>query len=140
MAFFISYPDPFDPYVFGPPGSLSQPDPDPDPGGSKTYVSNGSGHRSKSPIMVFPSRIPDPNCLHPGSRILIKEFKYSNPNKLFLSSKKYVLGCSFRIPDSDADFLPIQDPGSRGQKDTRSRIQIRNTGFFHFFPQHCFFK
>ncbi len=23
----------------------------------------------------FPSRIPDPNCLHPGSRILIKEFK-----------------------------------------------------------------
>jgi hypothetical protein len=23
------------------------------------------------------SRIPDPNCLHPGSRICIKEFKYS---------------------------------------------------------------
>jgi hypothetical protein len=23
----------------------------------------------------FPSRIPDPNCLYPGSRILIKEFK-----------------------------------------------------------------
>ena len=29
----------------------------------------------------FPSRIPDPNCLHPGSRILIKEFKYFNPQK-----------------------------------------------------------
>jgi hypothetical protein len=29
----------------------------------------------------FPSRIPDPNCLHPGSRILIKEFKYFNPPK-----------------------------------------------------------
>ncbi len=29
----------------------------------------------------FPSRIPDPNCLHPGSRILVKEFKYSNPKK-----------------------------------------------------------
>ncbi len=29
----------------------------------------------------FPSRIPDPNYLHPGSRILIKEldFKYFNP-------------------------------------------------------------
>ncbi len=27
----------------------------------------------------FPSRIPDPNCLHPGSRILNKEFKYFNP-------------------------------------------------------------
>ncbi len=24
----------------------------------------------------FPSRIPDPNCLHPGSRIRIKEFRY----------------------------------------------------------------
>ncbi len=34
----------------------------------------------------FPSWIPDPNCLHPGSRILIKEFKYFNPEK----SKKMV--------------------------------------------------
>ncbi len=25
--------------------------------------------------------IPDPNCLHPGSRIRIKEFKYFNPKK-----------------------------------------------------------
>ncbi len=30
--------------------------------------------------------IPDPNCLRPGSRILIKEFKYFNPKK----SKKMV--------------------------------------------------
>ncbi len=54
--------------------------------------------------------IPDPNCLHPGSRILIKEFKYFNPQK---SSKKYDPGCSSRIPDPDADFLPsrIPDPG-----------------------------
>jgi|LakMenE18May11ns_1017448.scaffolds.fasta_scaffold6590599_1 hypothetical protein len=29
----------------------------------------------------FPSRIPDPNCLHPGSLIRIKEFKYFNPKK-----------------------------------------------------------
>ncbi len=75
----------------------------------------------------FPSRIPDPNCLHPGSRIRIKEFKYFNPQKKnkkkrFLSSKKYDPGCSSRIPDPDADFLPIPDPGSRGQKGTRSRI------------------
>ncbi len=34
----------------------------------------------------FPSRIPDPNFFHPGSRIRIKEFKYFNPQKLFLSS------------------------------------------------------
>jgi hypothetical protein len=58
----------------------------------------------------FPSRIPDPNCLHPGSQILIKEFKYFNPK---ISSKKYDSGCSSRIPDPDADFLPsrIPDPG-----------------------------
>jgi hypothetical protein len=30
--------------------------------------------------------------------------------------------------DPDPDFLPIPDPGSRGQKGTGSRIQIRNTG------------
>jgi hypothetical protein len=34
-----------------------------------------------SRIRFFPSRIPDPNCLHPGSRILIKEFKYFNLKK-----------------------------------------------------------
>jgi hypothetical protein len=45
--------------------------------------------------------IPDPNCLHPGSRIRIKEFKYFNPpkkpKKWFLSSRKYDTGCSSRI-------------------------------------------
>ncbi len=74
----------------------------------------------------FPSRIPDPNCLHPGSRIRIKELKYFNPKKTkkwFLSSRKYDPGCSSRIPDPDADFLPITDPGSRGQKGIGSRIQ-----------------
>ncbi len=73
------------------------------------------------------SRIPDANCLHPGSRIRIKEFKYFNPKKWFLSSRKYDPGCSSRIPDPDADLLPIPDPGSRGQKGTGSRILIRNT-------------
>ncbi len=40
-------------------------------------------------------------------------------------------GCSSRIPDPDADFLPIPDPGPRGQKapDPGSRIRIRNTVF-----------
>ncbi len=64
----------------------------------------------------FPSRIPDPNCLHPGSRILIKEFKYFNPQKSkkrFLSSKKYDQGCSSRILDPDADFLPSRIQGSK---------------------------
>jgi hypothetical protein len=72
--------------------------------------------------------VPDPDCLHPGSQILIKEFKYFNPKKIkktkkwFLSSKKYDLGCSSRILAPDADFLPIPDPGSRGQKGTQSQI------------------
>ncbi len=84
----------------------------------------------------FPSRIPDPNCLHPGSRIL-KEFKYFNPQKStrkwFLSSKKYDPGCSSRIPDPDADFLPsrIPDPGVKKVPNPGSRIRIRNTVFNH---------
>ena len=62
------------------------------------------------------SRIPDPTFFHPGSWILIKEFKYFNPKKAkkwFLSSKKYDPGCSSRIPDLDADFLPSRIPGSK---------------------------
>ncbi len=78
---------------------------------------------------LFPSRIPDPNCHRPGSRIRIEEFKYFNPKNRFLSSRKYDPGCSSRIPDPDADFLPIPDPGSRSQKGTGSRIRIRNTGW-----------
>jgi hypothetical protein len=73
------------------------------------------------------SRIPDPTFFHPGSRIRIKEFKYFNPKKWFLRSRKYDPGCSSLTPDLDADFLPIPDPGSRGQKGTGSRIRIRNT-------------
>ncbi len=37
-------------------------------------------------------------------------------------------GCSSRIPDPDPYFLPIPDPGSRGQKGTGSLIRIRNSG------------
>jgi hypothetical protein len=63
--------------------------------------------------------------VYPGSdffpsQIRIKEFKPKKPKKWFLSSRKY-------DPDPDADFLPIPDPGSRGQKGTGSRIRISNT-------------
>ncbi len=81
-----------------------------------------------SRIQLFP--IPDPNCLHPGSRILIKEFKYFNPKKgkkkWFLSSKKYDPCCSSRIR-----MLTFSHPGSRGLKDTQSRIPDPD-------PQYCF--
>jgi hypothetical protein len=62
-----------------------------------------------SRIRIFPSWISGPNFFHLGSRIL---------NQKLL------------IPDPDLDFLPIPDPGSRGQKDTGSRIRIRNTDCF----------
>ncbi len=78
----------------------------------------------------FQSRIPHSNCLHPGSRIRIKEFKYFNPKKWILSSRKYDPGCSSWIPDPDTDFLPIPDSGSRGQKVIGSRIPDPD-------PQHC---
>jgi hypothetical protein len=92
------------------------------------------------------SRIPDPTFFHPGSqirtvsirdhpgsRILIKEFKYFNPPKKqkngFQALKKYDPGCSSRIPDPDADFLPsrIPDPGVKKAPNPGSRIRIRNT-------------
>jgi hypothetical protein len=44
---------------------------------------------------VFPSRIPDPNCLHLGSAS--KNLGILSPQKWFLSSRKYDLGCSSRI-------------------------------------------
>ncbi len=80
----------------------------------------------------FPSRIPDPNCLHPGSRILINEFKYFKPKKTkkwFLSSKKMIWvvhpGSRIRM----LTFYPsrIPDPGVKKAPDPGSRIRIRNT-------------
>jgi hypothetical protein len=68
----------------------------------KQYASRPSVLRIRD---VYPRSdffsIPDPNFFHPVSRILIKEFKYLTPKKLFLSSRKYDPGCSFqiRIPD-----------------------------------------
>jgi len=52
----------------------------PDPG-SDFFPSRIQNPRSE----LTPSWIPDPNCLHPGSRIL-KEFKYFNLKK----SKKMI--------------------------------------------------
>jgi hypothetical protein len=71
-------------------------------------------------------RIPDPNGLHPGSRIRIKEFKYFNPKKWFLSSRKYDPGCSSRIR-----MLTSTHPGSRIQGSKRHRIPDPDL-------QHCF--
>jgi hypothetical protein len=79
----------------------------------------------------FHPKIPDPNCLHPGSRIRIKEFKNFNPKKpkklflkkpkkWFLSSRKYDPGCSSRI--RMLTFYPsrIPDPGVKKAPDPGS--------------------
>jgi hypothetical protein len=72
--------------------------------------------------------IPDPTFFHPGSRIRIKEFKYFNPKKWFLSSRKYDPGCSSWIPDPDADFYTyrIPDPGVKEAPDPGSGSAILN--------------
>jgi hypothetical protein len=83
----------------------------------------------------FPSRIPDPNCLHSGSRIHIKEFKYFNLKKTkngFLALENMV---SVIHPGSRIRMLTyypsgITDPGSRSQKGTGSRIRIHNTDYY----------
>jgi hypothetical protein len=61
--------------------------------------------------------IPDPRSDFFPSRIWIriKELKYFNPKKWFLSSRKYDPGCSSQILDPDPYFLPILDPGFRIQ-------------------------
>ncbi len=78
--------------------------------------------------------IPDPNFFHPGSRIRIKEFKFFNSKKWFLSSRKYDPGCSSRI--QILKFY-LQDPGYRCLKGSGSRFRIRNTGYFYWVRNSC---
>ncbi len=63
-----------------------------------------------SRIWIF--SIPDP-----GSRMRIKEFKYFNQKKWFLSSQKYdrSFWSWIRLPDLDPDFLPVPDPDPGSQ-------------------------
>jgi hypothetical protein len=70
----------------------------------------------------FPSRIPDPGSelSHPGSRIRIKEFKYFNPKKWFLNSRKYDPGCSSRIRMLTSTQNWIPDPGVKKAPDPGS--------------------
>ncbi len=84
----------------------------------------------------IPSLIPDTNSLHPGSRIRIEEFKYFNPKKWFLRSRKYDPGCSSRI--RMLNFYPSRIPGSKKAPDPGSATLFYNTvlccGSELFFP------
>jgi hypothetical protein len=51
--------------------------------------------------VYFGSRIQGQKDSRSRIRIRIKEFKYFQPNKLFLSSRKYNPRCSSQIPDPD---------------------------------------
>jgi hypothetical protein len=50
--------------------------------------------------------------IHPRSGSESKNLSILTPKKLFLSCRKYDLGCSSRIPDPDPDLFPIPDPGT----------------------------
>jgi hypothetical protein len=71
--------------------------------------------------------ITDPNFFHPG--YATKNLGCFIPKKIFLSSRKYDLGCSSRDPDPD--ILPIPDPRSRGEKGTGSWIPDPQYGGLH---------
>ncbi len=66
----------------------------------------------------FPSRIRTVSIPDPHQRISILTPK--KPKKWFLSSRKYDPGCSSRIPDPDADFQSIPDPGVKKAPDPGS--------------------
>ncbi len=76
---------------------------------------------------LSPSRIPDPVSASKNLSIL-------TPKKLFLSSKKYDLGCSSRIPDMDPQHW--KGPVSRDflffmrQKCTKSNFWASHTYFY----------
>ncbi len=88
------------------------------------------GCLSRIPDPTF--SIPDPNCLHPGSRIRIKEFKFLTPKKnkkngfKALENMIRVLHPGSRI--RMLTFYPsrIPDPGVKKAPDPGSRIGIRN--------------
>jgi hypothetical protein len=74
------------------------------------------------PVRIRIFSIPDKKIPDPGSA--------SQNLGIFtqkIDSKLSEIWSGMFIPDPDLDFLPIPDPGSRGQKGTGSRIRIRNT-------------
>jgi hypothetical protein len=79
----------------------------------------------------FPSRIPDPNCLHPGSRICIKELSILTPKKTKkMVSKLQKIWFGLFIPDPGSGCWLSTHPKSRIQGSKRHRIPDPD-------PQHC---
>jgi hypothetical protein len=90
----------------------------------RTIQCCGSGMFIPDPTFSIPD--PGSEFFHSRYRIRIKEFSILTQKNENMEIRKYDPGCSSRIPYPDPYFLPIPDPGSRGQKGSGS--QIRNTG------------
>ncbi len=79
--------------------------------------------------------IPDPNYLHPGSLIRIKEFKYFNPKNGFQALENIIQvvhpGSRIRMLTFYQSRIP--DPGVIKAPDPGSRIRIRNTAFIYHY-------
>jgi hypothetical protein len=71
----------------------------------------------------FPSRIPDQDFFHPGSRIRIKEFKYFNPKNFFQDLRNMI---QVFIPDPDLTFYlsRIPDPEVKKAPDPGSATLV----------------
>jgi len=63
------------------------------------------------------SEIPDPNFSHPGSRIRIKEFNYSNQKNCLKALGNMI---RFVHPGSGSRFVTIPDPGVKKAPDPGS--------------------
>jgi hypothetical protein len=79
---------------------------------------------------MIPVVDPGSKFFQPRSRI---EGQTDSVTRIRINSKELII-LPKKIPDTnpdpDLDFLPIPDPGSSGQKGTRSRIRIPgNTGY-----------
>ncbi len=81
----------------------------------------------RSRIRLFSISDPRSEIFHPGSRIHIKELSILTQKIVFKLSE---IWSGLFIPDPDPNFLPIPDLGSRGQKNTGSRIRICNTASY----------
>ncbi len=76
----------------------------------------------------FPSWIPDPNCLHTGSRIRIKELKYFNQGCGSGSDPDSIGSVDLDGGDGDHDLGDLVDAGITAPE-PKLRLRSRNYGF-----------
>ncbi len=70
--------------------------------------------------------IPDPNFFHPGSRIRIKEFKFSTQK---IVHKLTEIWSGLFIPDPDPDFYPSRIQGSKRHRTIRMPFHLSSNAY-----------